>query len=280
MVDVAGADLLFEVAGSGFSWSHFSADQISGQVHWIGETLLLTNIQAEAYVGGDVTGWAFFDFRPEKGADFRFHVESRDVDLARLLMPFRAADASRVEGLLDGSLTVTSANTEDWQSWNGSGHAALREGLLWEIPMLGVFSSAFNAFSPGLGSTRASEARGTFLIQDSVIFSDDLEIRAPALRLRYRGTIDFQTRVDARIEAEILRDAWIVGRLVSAALTPFTKIFEYQITGTLESPVHEPAYIPKLFMLPLRPFHTLKTLLPEIEAPAAGNGNGRSTIEN
>jgi hypothetical protein len=40
------------------------------------------------------------------------------------------------------------------------------------------------------------------------------------------------------------------------------KVFEYRITGLLDKPIAKPLYIPKLFMDFLRPFHSLKELLP------------------
>jgi hypothetical protein len=67
--------------------------------------------------------------------------------------------------------------------------------------------------------------------------------------------------VDARVEAELLRDTWIIGRVVSLALWPVTKMLEYEITGTLDQPKSEPVYIPRLLLMPLSPFQTLEDLL-------------------
>ena len=53
------------------------------------------------------------------------------------------------------------------------------------------------------------------------------------MRLAYRGTIDFNYRVDARVEARLLHDMWVVGPLVSLVFTPLTKLLEYKVTGTL-----------------------------------------------
>ena len=50
---------------------------------------------------------------------------------------------------------------------------------------------------------------------------------------------------------------------------PFTKIFEYKVTGTLAEPKRDPAYIPKLFYFPFRPFKTIKEMFPESSQPAA-----------
>jgi len=95
------------------------------------------------------------------------------------------------------------------------------------------------------------------------------------MRLQYRGTVDFQGQVNARAEAELLRDTWLVGPVVSTVLWPVTKLFEYKITGTLGEPKGEPVYlIPKVvflpFQLPFHPLRTLRGLFPE------GSGSNRT----
>jgi hypothetical protein len=70
-------------------------------------------------------------------------------------------------------------------------------------------------------------------------------------------------RLDGRVEADLLRDTPIFGPFLSLALTPLSKLFEYQLTGTLRQPTFKPLYLPKFVMLLLRPFHSLKGLLPE-----------------
>jgi hypothetical protein len=118
-----------------------------------------------------------------------------------------------------------------------------------------------------LGSSRASEASADFIITNSVVFSDNLEIRSPLMRMQYRGTAGFSGNVDARVEAELLRDAWIVGRLVSFALSPLTKLFEFKVTGTLSEPRSEPLYfLPRLILMPLSPIRSIREILTEPES--------------
>jgi hypothetical protein len=122
---------------------------------------------------------------------------------------------------------------------------------------------------PGLGSSRASEGSATFSITNGVISSDDLQIKSAVMRLRYWGRVDLTGRVDAHAEADLLRDAWMVGRFLSLALWPVSKLFEYQITGTVNEPKSEPVFlVPKLMLLPFHPIRTLKTLEP---GPPAGS---------
>ena len=97
-----------------------------------------------------------------------------------------------------------------------------------------------------------------------VLYSDDLQIRSPTFRLDYRGTIDLNGKVNARVEAGLLRDVWLVGPIVSTVFWPVTKLFEYRITGTLSQPKSDPVYIvPKVMLFPFHPLRTLKGLLPE-----------------
>jgi len=62
---------------------------------------------------------------------------------------------------------------------------------------------------------------------------------------------------DARVEAQN-----VLGPVLGLFLSPVSKLFEYKITGEVGRPVMEPVYIPSFLMKILRPFHTLKTLLP------------------
>jgi hypothetical protein len=119
-------------------------------------------------------------------------------------------------------------------------------------------STVMNGIVPGIGNSRASEAAGTYTITNSVIHTRDLDIRALGMRLIYNGTVDFSTRVNARVEAELLRDTWVVGKLFSTALWPVSKLFEYRVTGTLADPKPEPVFLlPRLF---LAPFQSMKSV--------------------
>src|ERR1044072_1534104 len=126
--------------------------------------------------------------------------------------------------------------------------------------LVSVKGAGLNAVISRLGSSRGSGGTATFTLTNSVIHTEDMEIRSPAMRLAYRGAIDFKGRVDARVEARLLRDAWFIGPIVSLVFSPLSKLFEYRVTGTLHEPQKEPLYIPKPFLFPLHPFLTFKQL--------------------
>jgi AsmA-like C-terminal region len=262
------SDLRFELSGGPFHYWKFTVPQISGTVRWADETVTITNLQADFY-RGKLAADMYFDCTVPRQSDFNLHARVTDADLHQLMRDL-SSPTNRLEGILSGDLTITKANTGDWESWNGFGNAKLRDGFLWDMPLFGIFSSALNAVIPGLGSSRVSGGTATFTLINSVIHTDDMEIRSPTMRLVYRGAIDFTGRVDARVEARLLRDAWVIGPLVSLVLSPLTKLFEYKVTGTLHEPQKEPLYIPKPLTFPLHPFKSLRELFSE-EKPEKPN---------
>jgi hypothetical protein len=170
---------------------------------------------------------------------------------------------NHLEGTLAGQIVVTNASTEDWRTLSGHGHVNVRDGLLWDIPIISILSPVLNTVAPGLGNSRATEASASFVITNRLIYSDSLDIRSTMTRLEYVGTIDLNQNVNAHVTAQLLRDTWVVGPLVSTVLWPVSKLFEYHITGSLKDPRSEPIYVlPKLLLLPLHPIRTLEDIIP------------------
>jgi len=265
-----GADLHFDLDGGPFHWWRLNVPHVVGHVHWTGQYLTLTDVRADFH-GGQAAGVAKFDFRPQPGTDFQFAVGITNLQLQSLMADL-STQTNHLEGWLSGALSVTKANSEDWRTVNGYGEVHLRDGLIWDIPLFGIFSPILNGISPGLGNSRASAGACSFVITNGFIFSNDLEIRSTAMRLKYRGTVDLQSSVNARVEAEVLRDVWGFGPVVSAVFWPVTKMFEYKVSNTLSDPKTEPVFIlPKLILLPFHPFRALRSLLPEDSAASRTN---------
>ncbi len=261
--DTEGADLRFDVVEGGpFQWLKLKTPNITGTIHWLGGALVLTNIQA-AFYGGAGTGQAYFDFRvPHEGADYDFSMTVTNVDLHQLALEL-LSPTNRLEGTLAGQLVVTHGDSRNWRTWDGFGQASLQNGLLWDIPLFGILSPVLNSFSSGLGNSRATDAAGRFSMTNGVIYSDSLKVRSTMMQLDYAGTADLNQNVNTRVTAQLLRNTWMIGPVVSTVLWPVSKLFEYRITGTLKTPKSEPVYvIPKILLLPFHPIRGLEELLP------------------
>jgi hypothetical protein len=252
-------DLHFEISGEAFHWQKFNFEQISGNIDCIGRTMVLTNMQG-IFHGGRTAGHAHFAFPRKKGADFSFRLTAVEVDFHSFMSDLNSK-SNRLEGMLNGELTVVAGNTARPNSWLGYGNVNLRDGLIWDIPVFGLFSPILNAIGPGMGNSRAKRGVGQFLITNSVISTTDFDIQATGMRMHFNGTLDFERRIDSRVEAELLRDVPGIGLVASKILWPVSKIFEYRVTGTLEDPKAEPLYIiPKILLLPFAPFKVLKDM--------------------
>jgi hypothetical protein len=265
------ADLYFQVEAQRFHWLNFTVPQVAANLHWAGLHLLLSGVRLDFY-GGKAAGSASFYFDPHHpGTDYQFTLRTSNT-LLQSLMADLSTRTNHLAGRLTGTLVITNANSEDWRQTQGRGALELRDGLIFEIPLFGVFSPVLDSLAPGLGSSRASAGTARFVITNGVIHSEDLVIHSPPMRLRYWGTADLQGRLDARAEAHLLRDVPFFGPFVSLAFSPMTKLFEFDVTGSLNQPKTHPRYLlPRIMLVPLHPLRTLKALLPEDPAPARTN---------
>jgi hypothetical protein len=258
--DLRKANLHFKLTGENFSYWRFHMPRVSGDIYWKGLDLDITNVQASFYSGQ--AGWAgHFYFPLEKdSADFSFHAAVTNADL-KLLMQDLQDPHTPLEGVLNGTLTITSANSDDWKSWNGHGHAELKDGFLWDVPIFGTFTKALTAINPSLALSRITSGTADYKIKNSVISSKNLELRAPVFRLKYQGDVDFEGKVDAKVEALLLRDTWMMGRVFSTVLWPVSKVFEAKVTGTLNDPKRELKHFPKVMSAPFRAAGALREIL-------------------
>lgn len=259
------ADLHFVVDGRALEWWKFLVPSVTGKIDWVGQHLALKDMQAPFYLG-KANGNAEFDFhKGDRSADFKFTLVATDANIHLLAQDLSGGKTNKLEGLITTRIEITNANTADLQSAMGAGRVSLRDGLIWDIPVFGIFSPLLDGIMPGLGSSRAREGSATFTITNSVIHSDDVRIETLMARLRYWGTIDLKGNIHARMDAEPLRNTWVVGPVLSMVLWPVSKTFEYSITGSIGNPHTEPVYIPRILFLPMHPIQTLKDMVPEEE---------------
>jgi hypothetical protein len=262
LADADDADIQFEITGEDLAYWRFNLQKVSGGIYWHHQFLEVTNLSANFY-GGHVDWEGHFHFLPDDTADYQFKGVTTNADLTLMLHDLLPEATNRLEGTLHGTLIITEANSKEITTWKGHGNGELKNGFLWDIPIFGIFSKPLDAVVPGLGKSKISSGAGTFRIENGKVYTKDMEVRAPAFRLKYDGTVDFDGNLDAKVEAQLFRDAWIFGRAVSVAFWPLAKVLESKVTGNLAAPKSELAHIPKIMLFPLRPIQTLKELMPK-----------------
>jgi hypothetical protein len=262
LVDERDADIRFQITGDDFRYWRFHMTKADTGVYWHHEFLDVTNMTAKFY-GGDLEWEGHFTFKDDDSADYQFKGVCTNTDLTLLIRDLIPQATNRMEGTLAGTLVITSANSETVNSWKGHGQATVKNGFLWDMPIFGVFSEPLNAVVPGLGKSKVSSGKGTFTVENGKVYTKDMEVRAPAFRLKYDGSVDFEGNLDAKVEAELFRNTWVFGRAISAVFWPLAKVLESKVTGNLAAPKSELAHIPKVMLFPVHPIQTLKELIPK-----------------
>ena len=253
-------DIVFDVAGGPFQFWRLNASEVAGIVHWQEDRLLITNLAASLYQGR-LTGNVRAEFYQTNDTTIQFSSRLVNADL-RLLARDLLEHSANIEGIVSANFNVVNGQAADVRTWSGYGDIEMRDGSLWDLPIFGILSPILNTVVPGLGNSKARSASATFTLDNGVLRTDNLAIDAGPARLRYHGKTDLEGRVDARAEAEILASTPLVGPFISLALTPLSKVFIFQVNGTLAKPELEPVYVPRLFMRLLRPFQTLRSFFP------------------
>ncbi len=272
------AELHFEIDGGAFRFSKFNSRDIAGEIFWRGQNVTLTNIVAEFY-GGELRGNLSAKLNEDRSADLAFHLETKQTELTGLMSDIMEKK-SKLSGRLDGVLDIT-ANSKDWKSWNGLSSVTLKDGYLWELPLIGIFAPVLDGLMPGLGASTFSEGTADFTITDGVVGTRNLELKSALIRLQYKGKVDFDGRIhDAGVVAEALRDTWVIGPvlgpLFNLALSPIERMLKFEVSGTLSQPKLEMKHIPKVLLVPFQlPFQVIDELIPggePAEAPPGKRG--------
>ena len=292
----------FELAQSkGMKWWKIYPENLTGLVRWQGDQLSLTNLSADFY-GGKLKGWAAFDFTEQKsdktsqketeetketGADFKFDANFVNCQIKPFMECFNAR-TNTLAGTMNGRLAVTGANTSDWDSWNGYGFVHITNGLIWDIPVFGMFSSLLNEISPGLGNSQATRGGGSFIITNSVVRTEDLEIASPTFQMLCKGTVDFQRNLDSQVDIDIFKGWGDIGKVINFTTTPFRRVFRCSVKGTFEKPEIQFLYLPKAVMAIVHPVKSLKELFnsgktkeleeSEKSAPKSQNPSGKPLV--
>jgi hypothetical protein len=226
-----------QIDTEGFSWWKLTADRAKATLIFTNNTLRVENFSADIYKGtlrGDVV--VALD-NPE--TQYRASFDAANCDVDRLMVALRG-EGREVSGSLAGHVELR-GHGSDLKTMTGSGHVEILDGVLVELPLFGVFSRILNDISPGAGSTKITRARATFAVAKGAVKTDDLGMAAGAFSVSSRGEVDFDGKLDFRVQAQFLRSVPPINVLTAI----IGKIFEYKVGGTLANPNYRPLHLPK-----------------------------------
>ena len=239
LTNAAAVDMHFLVGAGRLHYLELLAQRVNGQVDYVGNRISITNIWANLYGNGTLLGWLLFVWPTPDSPLFHANFNAQNITLPMLVFGF-TGKTNKLEGRLDADLDVAGPYGLNREGWNGQGRVHVHDALLWDFKIFGLLSPVLNLFSPGWGYSRARDATADFTITNGTIASRDVEILCQGFHLNMRGTVDAHSRINARAEAVLSKAVPLFGPILSLAFTPFSKLFEYHITGTLRDPAMDP----------------------------------------
>lgn len=243
-------DLILEARGERLGRGRWFADDATFTVHALGGSYIVTNIVGRAY-GGDLL--ASLVVEPlSAGPDHRYtsHIVVSNAALALLAKEASVTVDPPPTGYVFLDIQLTGLVSEAiGPTTRGSGSIAVKNGALFRLPILGGLSELLSKLVPGLGFVSQTDMSCTFTIADGLISSDDLILAGDLLSLKAYGDIELDGRLNLRAQVKLLRRGPIAS-ILRILTFPVTKLFEFQLTGTLDDPKWRPVNLPKeLFLI-------------------------------
>ncbi len=214
-----------------FGWWRLKAATATGDILISNQNLAVNNFAGALY-DGKIRGFALFDGSADSQKyEINLWVERSSIE--SLLDGIREKPGRRMTGFLTGDLQLQGAGA-DLADLRGTGRLAITDGVIWRAAIFGPFSHI-------LGDTKATDARCSFTIGDRLLKTDDIEVAAGAFTAKSRGTVDFNGKLDFRVQAQFLR-SWPGINLITVLLG---KVLEYKVGGTLADPNYRAVNLPK-----------------------------------
>lgn len=193
---------------------------------------------------------AGFVFNGRLGASIEFpraghpaHQGSIVLERASFQRLMELFDAPRdTEGLFSGTFNY-GMESGGADSLRGEGDARVEDGDVFAVPLLGPLSPLVDALLPGdkLAYSVARDASGKFEVADGKVTVTNVTAVTRTFRLTAGGTVDYGQDLVALQARVNLRGA------PGMILYPVSKLFEYEATGSMKSPVWKPRFLQNPF---------------------------------
>lgn len=130
----------------------------------------------------------------------------------------------------------------------GRGTIRVREGRLLQIPLLGPISRLVNVLIPGAGMAEQTEFIADVTIRDGRVHTRGAFLRGRTISLEISGSAGFGGDLKMKVHLRLLRGG-IAASVLRMLTFPVTKLFEFNLTGTMDRPEWEPRNLPKELLL-------------------------------
>lgn len=248
--NLEGIDLEAEVTAQNAGMDWLLVDRGSCRIRALGTRVEFEDVEGSAF-GGTFSGTAsIWDVDDPEDVRYAFSGEIRDADFRRVMASLRGVQGDIYQGALSVTVAVTGVIGEGkGPTVSGTGRVQIREGALFQVPLLGGLSQILSRVYPRLGFATQTDFSSSVSIADSRVSSDDAHLEGRLISAGAEGCYHFDQRLDVRVHVKLLRRGYVASvlRLVTF---PVTKLLEVHLGGTLSDPRWRPQNLPKeLFLM-------------------------------
>ena len=226
----------------GLKW--LVSDECSFDVRAFGTRLDFTNVQGRAH-GGAFTGKATFtSINETNNVHYDIAGVIEKADFESVIRAFRG-HAGPYKGQLSADFNIRGVlGVGKGDTVRGEGNILIKDGYLFQIPLLGGLSQMLSKIYPRLGFATQTDFTSTFTIADRKFHSEDAYLEGPVLSVSGTGDYYFNDKLDVKVQVKLLRKGAIAAvlRLVTF---PVTKLLEFHLGGTTKKPEWRPVNLPK-----------------------------------
>lgn len=243
-------DLILEASGERMGRGRWLADEARFTLHALHGSYTITNLTGRGY-DGDFHGDVLVVPVPA-GPEHRYQVDIvlTNADFARVAEGYAQPGDAPLAGRVHLDLQLTGLVSDAFgPATRGGGALRIEDGALFRLRLLGGLSDLLSRLVPGFGFVSQTDLTCTFDIENGAIYSEDIRLAGAVISMKAEGDIEFDGRVSIRVEVQLMRRGPIAF-LLRLLTRPVTKLFEFQLSGTLADPKWRPVNLPKeLFLI-------------------------------
>lgn len=193
---------------------------------------------------GRLTADLVFDFNNQPST-YSIELEAQDLDIINIPLFFnKETDNFTLQGPFYGKLLMKGVSGQSDKAI-GVAKLSIRDGKLWDSPLLKPVWITIRNFSPKLEKPVFKSVEGDFKIGNNLMQTDNLELKSPGLILMAEGNISFDQAVDMLFKINFIEpEGTTVKVLAAKGLNFFGKFLEIEYKGTLSEPVVNRRWLP------------------------------------
>ena len=216
-----------------------TAEDCAFKVRMAGSTNILQDLRGRI-AGGSFTANGVFTAgaRESTNADYQVKAEVLHADVRQLLSAFNTNAPAQIDGRVYGNIELAGrAGAGQGATAVGQGYLNIKRGTLYRIPLFGGFTEAMARVVPGVDFvTRQTDVRAPFEVSGGWIRSRDIQIEGDVLSHTGRGSASLDGKLDVDVQVRPMKDKTLIGTAARVIASPFSKLFEFHLQGTVDAP--------------------------------------------